>query len=43
MPYLLPHEDLFAAGVAALIVALLAVRAAVARRRGRPPAGGTEP
>lgn len=43
MPYFFPHEDLFAGGVAALIVALLAVRVAVARRRSRPPAGGAGP
>ncbi len=37
MPYVFPHEQLFTYGVAGLIVVLLLVRLAIARRRRKPP------
>ncbi|WP_447973129.1 hypothetical protein [Nitrospira sp. Kam-Ns4a] len=43
MPYLFPHEGLFAVGVGALIVALLVARVALARRGARPPERRDEP
>lgn len=35
MPYVFPHEDIFVAGVAILIVGLLVYRIAIARARKR--------